>query len=464
MKKAILIFGLILSGFISFAQVDQRLPAYGYELDRLRALRSLQIPSLSQLKVDRKDSLSPQIGVLTSAPTKLQLYDPVSKTWAEVGGGGNIGITKVGVSPFGLIRDNDSTYKADSGQLSTIPNRDKLKDSLKVAIDGKADTIDMFRIDTAGSADGDAAILDKLNNKVIFRTPTGSNNIGDLKFKIGDLYAPAVGTKTLINSYFFNRLLFVFRDGELQDTSAYTHIDSTLEFMTEFTDNEPFRILARDLIGVTTLSLEDHTPPAADPIAYVSSSVGAFGYGTSSTFSFTTSSGSNRMLIVTFTGETKSLADDITGVTYNGVSMTLGVKQEPSQSGDRWSYIYYLKDPASGAHNVVISRSTAGYMISNVAEYTGVNTVESNVTNTCGCSNLTTNFTTVADNCWIVTGITSPGTAITGYSGITKRQSSTDYNSLFDSNGPLTPAGAKSYSTTGIPSFQTHAALILKPY
>src|SRR5258708_15819098 len=55
--------------------------------------------------------------------------------------------------------------------------------------------------------------------------------------------------------------------------------------------------------------------------------------------------------------------DTVTGVTYNGVSMTQLVKKIDGSGNNGFLYIYGLLNPATGAHNVVASRSTSTFSI-----------------------------------------------------------------------------------------------------
>jgi len=62
-----------------------------------------------------------------------------------------------------------------------------------------------------------------------------------------------------------------------------------------------------------------------------------------STLSYTMGSVTNGILFVAIVGDISG--DNLSGVTYNGVAMSLVNKiQYPS---DRWQYLYYLVNPAS---------------------------------------------------------------------------------------------------------------------
>lgn len=164
------------------------------------------------------------------------------------------------------------------------------------------------------------------------------------------------------------------------------------------------------------------------------------------TASYTVGSGSNRLLVVQVLGDVAAGADDITGVTYNGVSMTLAAKQVAT--GDRNEYQYYLIGPASGANNVVVSCTGTHYLLVGAADYTGVSaTGQPDVVNhNSGADPTSISITTVTDNDWAVltTGRGSGATnltqrAVDGTFGVWK---------LFDTNGVITPAGSFSSSVS----------------
>lgn len=201
-------------------------------------------------------------------------------------------------------------------------------------------------------------------------------------------------------------------------------------------------------------------------IAFVGSAdLGNNGGSTNSqTGAFTCSAGSKRMLVVIVDGDNPTGFDDITGVTYNAVAMTLAAKYiEPAGPSRviRNTYIYYLLNPASGANNVVVSSTNNHYLIVVAGEYTGVSassqpdaTASASIDHypTNDISSLTTAVTSVADNCWAICGsfltqAAGPAVPVSG-TGATIRITGSTFGqpSLYDSAGPIHPAG--SYSMT----------------
>jgi hypothetical protein len=121
------------------------------------------------------------------------------------------------------------------------------------------------------------------------------------------------------------------------------------------------------------------------------------------TAAYTCGSGANRLLIVVAFGDTSDTLN-ATAPTYAGVNMTLVAKVVAT--GDRWLYMWYLVNPASGANNVVISSPTTTAIAAMAADYTGVKqTVQPDASNTnsnASATVISTAVTVVNANCWIM--------------------------------------------------------------
>jgi len=98
------------------------------------------------------------------------------------------------------------------------------------------------------------------------------------------------------------------------------------------------------------------------------------GGATSLTFSHTTGSGSNRILLVGFLSNGTNGGDAFTGVTYNGVAMTRLLRSQHGTDG-YGCYVYGLLAPATGANDVVISASSSQVIYACSSSYTGVSQV-----------------------------------------------------------------------------------------
>lgn len=171
---------------------------------------------------------------------------------------------------------------------------------------------------------------------------------------------------------------------------------------------------------------------------YTASNAGTY------TTSHTIGAGSNELLIVSIAGSTVVA----TGITYNGVSMTLA----GSAAGVNLIYVYYLFAPTAGTNNIVTSFSggTSDLQVFGTS-YSGVKQTgfpdASSYTQT-ALGNITYTLTTVAANAWMWSlarnGSSGPCTASTGS---TDRSSGTRYFSGGDSNGALA-AGSNSMAWT----------------
>ena len=162
---------------------------------------------------------------------------------------------------------------------------------------------------------------------------------------------------------------------------------------------------------------------------------------TSLTYSHTCT-GSNLVLFVSVIYGT---ADNVTGVTYNGVAMTqLGKQQRPG--GSRFTYLYGLVNPTTGANNVVISNSASDFTEGASVSYTGVK--QSGLPDAFVGQNYTaqtvysTNITTIADDCWL-TGLGYGGTVSAGTNATLRQTMSFGSEALFDSNSSVGTAGSK---------------------
>ena len=167
---------------------------------------------------------------------------------------------------------------------------------------------------------------------------------------------------------------------------------------------------------------------------------------TSLTYSHTCT-GSNSILFVAHLSNT---GDFSTGVTYAGVSMVqISKKQVGATSA--WTYLYALFAPATGANNVVISVSTSTLIYGTSVSYTGVtqsNTMDASATSSISAAalNLSTNLTTIANNCWTAC-YSFNNTNIWVSNSDTIRGTNAGSN-FFDTNSLITPAGSKTMTQT----------------
>lgn len=171
--------------------------------------------------------------------------------------------------------------------------------------------------------------------------------------------------------------------------------------------------------------------------------------GTSLTYSYTCT-GSNRLLFCSCL--VSAATNNITGVTYNGVSMGSAVNTIATDAGANTQVVYALLGPATGANNVVVSISPSSTVQAHSTSYAGVSQSgfpDAQTTASLSGTSQVMTLTTVADNCWLYayhrSDTTNPGAAGTN---TTVRNGATSASTVCDTNSAQTPAGSKSMTLT----------------
>ena len=170
-------------------------------------------------------------------------------------------------------------------------------------------------------------------------------------------------------------------------------------------------------------------------IARDSGPTSASATSTTLTFAFTNTAGDG--LIVGVTGDT--VADDVTGVTWGGVAMTLVDKiQVPS---NRYIYLFYKTNAATGTANIVVTASTSHLLIGFAESYSGTNTTEmkdaSGKNTSTASATLAVSATVVASDCWLAGFFnTTADNGMTAGTGTSLLGAPSDRN-LADSNGAV---------------------------
>jgi hypothetical protein len=198
-------------------------------------------------------------------------------------------------------------------------------------------------------------------------------------------------------------------------------------------------------------------------IAYDATAHGYTVSDTSITFSHTTGTGSDRILWVGV--RTGDATDRVTGVTYNSVSMTQAIKKADA-SGSQYIYLYYLVNPASGAHDVVVTLGSSQSIIAISASYSGASQINQPDSTADALvspgTSITTNTTVVGSACWVLGFIANNGTlAMTASTGVGAVRDNGSFagnvTSLGDSNANVS---AGSYGMTWTSSSQNMAQVL----
>lgn len=165
-----------------------------------------------------------------------------------------------------------------------------------------------------------------------------------------------------------------------------------------------------------------------------------------------TCSGDNRLLIVGTVSSDWAQPEFITGVTYDGIPLTLVTYYTSGFGGNR-SGVWVLINPPLGTHNIAVTLSNAEYLFGGAVSYSGLKQLsQPNAFGVQTGSHLTIDtFVTSTDaNCWGVMFLQAV-TGATAWAGVRRVQdSSSPYTiwGFFDTNGSMGPAGAHPFSTT----------------
>lgn len=170
-----------------------------------------------------------------------------------------------------------------------------------------------------------------------------------------------------------------------------------------------------------------------------------------------TCAGSNRVLIVYVV----SVSTTVTGVTYDGVSMT---EMTTTTVGSIRGKLFYLKNPSTGSNTVLVDSTGGGTLQGCSSSYTGVDYTNGVNSASSGTgSSISASITTTVDNCWLVSGcfIGSVNTINAG-TNTTIRGSNTLSGSIAigDTGADQTPPGSKSQAYTWSGSPQNTISLI----
>lgn len=183
-------------------------------------------------------------------------------------------------------------------------------------------------------------------------------------------------------------------------------------------------------------------------IAYDTGVNSSIAVSTSHTYSHTCT-GTDRILFVA----SWTRGAICTGVTYGGVALTSTGTRVYEAGGDDYFELWYLINPASGANNVVFSRSASGVVGGSSVSYSGAKQSGQpdayyGAFQSAGTTHTGT-VTTVADNCWAVMLCRARDTGVsTAGSGTTRRTNTNGHIQLFDGNSPKTPAGSYSLNAS----------------
>jgi len=95
MKKILLVINLLLFCFVSFGQVYQEMPQYGYRANRMIFDSTLSIPTTCGVPTLKSNIIKKAAIAFDSCNNKLYQYNPKTLTWSEIAGGGSTDTTSL---------------------------------------------------------------------------------------------------------------------------------------------------------------------------------------------------------------------------------------------------------------------------------------------------------------------------------------------------------------------------------
>ncbi len=189
--------------------------------------------------------------------------------------------------------------------------------------------------------------------------------------------------------------------------------------------------------------------------------------GTASSYSqsYTTSTSTNRVMIVAVTSDNSGSASLVSGISYNGASLTklatipFNTVSSPTNAFDLW----YLINPSSGTHNLTVNFSTTMPFQADVSTYVAASQASFPNASTTGAQDAGTTFSlslcspSCAAGAWTELSVNSQRTVTAG-AGVTARVGNSSNLFMGDSNGPV--SGAYTMTTNISATIPTGGAMV----
>lgn len=224
------------------------------------------------------------------------------------------------------------------------------------------------------------------------------------------------------------------------------------------------------LTGNIDFYVDNLLAPAAHGIAFDAASNSGYKAASSSYSWSHTCTGNDRYLVVGIS--MLSLAQTVSGITYNSIAMTL-LGSRNSITGACRVELWGLLAPSLGTNTIAVTLTGAIASAGNASSYTRVHQTSpiegfnsAQATNV-GAADATVNVTTVADNDWCVDVIATDDGSITVGAGQTQAGNVTGAggSGAMSYEGPKTPAGSVTMSWTGVGALATWSigSIALRP-
>lgn len=198
MKKLLTLF-FVFFGLVSFGQVYQLMPQYGYQANRMRFDSTLQIPTVCGVPTLKSNVTRLGAIAFDSCNNRFYTYNPKTATWSQVsGGGGSTDTTslsnRINLKIDSVKRRTDSVFAYRNG-TEVFQFRDSVKyDTSTVVVmsvvNATGTTLLKGEVVYLFGATGNTASVKRANNK---SDTTSSKTIGIVR---RDIAAGATGTVT----------------------------------------------------------------------------------------------------------------------------------------------------------------------------------------------------------------------------------------------------------------------------
>jgi len=179
MKKLFTILGLVIFGQVSFGQVYQLMPQYGYQAPRMSFDSTLQIPTVCGVPTLKSVQFVNRKGAIAfdSCNNRFYTYNPKTLTWSQVsGGGGSTDTTSLSNRIDARVKYTDTASMLAPYFRRSLSANDTIRTNQKnlVVNAGRLNTVSRLKIDTSSLSyelleqDGQSAIsLSSSNNSIV---------------------------------------------------------------------------------------------------------------------------------------------------------------------------------------------------------------------------------------------------------------------------------------------------------
>ena len=176
--------------------------------------------------------------------------------------------------------------------------------------------------------------------------------------------------------------------------------------------------------------------------------------GNAVTHNITFNNAAGGLLVVGFACLRNVAGDSVSGITYNGVSLTK-IAHRNGTANNRTANMWYLLNPATGSNTLAITLAASERVAGAVVSYTGHDTttpIDVSNTDVSSGTSIVMNVTTVTDNA-VLLGVNNENRGVSTLgTNTTSVFNSAGNAQVLRSTNPISPAGATTLSYTALSS------------